>query len=127
MGFNQGWAIKAPVLILTMAQTHFTHNGKENPCAMYDLGAATAALTLQATELGMTTRSMAGFDPQAARESLQIPEEFALATVISLGYQAEPEVLEEEQMRAQEASPRKRKPLNELVFTEWGKGAELTW
>lgn len=126
MAFNQAWAPNAPVLILTVANTRFTHNGTQNTYALYDVGAAAATLTLQAAELGMTTHTMAGFDQAAARQALQIPDEFTLCTVIALGYQGEPGSLEEAQLLALETSPRTRKPLNELVFSAWGQAAELT-
>jgi nitroreductase len=125
MGFNKSWASNAPVLILAIAATHFAHNGIENPYALYDLGAAAAHLTLQAAEQGMTTHSMAGFDQKLARTTLEIPEDFALGTVIALGYQGDPQTLEQEQLRALETSPRSRKPLNDLVFAAWGSPAQL--
>jgi nitroreductase len=125
IGFNQSWAGNAPVLILTVASTRFAHNGKENGYALYDLGAASATLTLQASEQGMTTHTMAGFDPQAARKAFEIPAEFAIGTVIALGYQGEPESLQAEQLIALEITPRTRKPLNELVFSAWNEPADL--
>ena len=125
MAFNKVWAPNAPVLILTLASNRFSHNGTENTYAHYDVGAAAAALTLQAAELGMTTHTMAGFDQAAACKALHIPDEFALCTVIALGYQGEPDSLEEERLRALETAPRTRKPLNELVFSSWGEAAKL--
>lgn len=125
MGFNKAWAESAPVLILAMATTHFTHNGTVNTYAMYDLGAATAALTLQAAELGMTTHTMAGFDQQAARTALAIPEELQLATVIALGYQDSPTLLQMDKLVELETSPRQRKPLDEQVFSAIGEAAKL--
>src|ERR1035441_1844633 len=41
----------------------------------YDLGAASSYLTLQAAALGLTTHQMAGFDPDAARQAFEIPED----------------------------------------------------
>jgi len=114
------------VLILAVASTHFTHNGTENPYALYDLGAATATLTIQAAEEGMTTHTMAGFDQKSAREALEIPAEYALGTVIALGYQGDPEVLKEEQIHSLETSPRSRKSMKELIFSSWDKAAELS-
>jgi nitroreductase len=124
MGFNQSWALNAPVLILALASTRFSHNGKENSYALYDLGAAAAALTLQAAEQGMTTHTMAGFDQAAARAALRIPEEFALGTVIALGYQGDPDSLEAA-LAAWETAPRTRKSLDEIVFSAWGEPAHL--
>ena len=100
-------------------------NGAEYAYAQYDLGAATALLTLQAAALGLTTHQMAGFDHEAARKELEIPAEYVLGTVIALGYQADPAVLGDATLIERETSARTRKPLSEIVFKEWGEGAEL--
>jgi nitroreductase len=125
MGFNRAWAHRAPVLILGTANTRFMKNGAEYAYASYDLGAATALLTLQAAALGLTTHQMAGFDHEAARRELGIPAEYALGTVIALGYQDDPAVLGDATLIERETSARTRKPLNEIVFKTWGEGAVL--
>jgi nitroreductase len=124
-GLNKEWAPNAPVLILGTANTKFARNGSPNAYALYDLGAATSYLTLQAAELGMVTHQMAGYDHEAARQLLEIPESFALGTVVALGYQGEPAALGDEQLIARESTPRDRKPLSELVFSTWGEPARL--
>jgi nitroreductase len=123
-GANKAWAPKAPVLILGTALAVST-KGAANPYALYDLGAASSYLTLQAAELGMTTHQMAGYDHEAARQALAIPEEYALGSVIALGYQGEPEALGDSTLIERETTPRTRKPLEEIVFSEWGKPAEI--
>jgi nitroreductase len=123
-GFNKVWAPKAPVLILGTALA-VNAKGAANPYALYDLGAASAYLTLQAAELGMTTHQMAGFDHDAARQVLGIPEDYALGTVIALGYQGEPEALGDATLIEREITARTRKPLDEIVYSEWDKAAEL--
>jgi len=125
IGFNQSWAGAAPVLILGTANTKFSHNGTDNRNALYDLGAATSYLTLQAAALGLTTHQMAGFYPVAARQALEIPEDYALGAVIALGYQGEPSALTNTDLIAQETTPRTRKPLNEFVLSFWGEPANL--
>jgi nitroreductase len=124
--FNRQWAGKAPVLILGVAKTTFSHNDTPNAYAVYDLGAASSYLTLQAAALGLVTHQMAGFDRDAARKLLEIPEGYDFGSVIALGYQGEPAQLANEQTLQQETSPRKRKKLGEFVFTEWGKGFKGT-
>jgi nitroreductase len=119
--FNQGWAGKAPVLILGVAKTRFSHNESPNGYAVYDLGAASSYLTLQAAALGLTTHQMAGFDKDKARTLLEIPEEYALGAVIALGHQGEPETLANETLIQRETAARERKGLDELVFAEWGE------
>src|ERR1035437_6536108 len=123
--FNKSWAGSAPVLILGVAGTRFTHNGAANGYALYDLGAAASYLTLQAAALGMTTHQMAGYDHEAARKALEIPEDYVLGSVIALGYQGEPGALGSDQLIERELSVRSRKPLSELVFSAWGEMAKL--
>src|SRR3984885_3759537 len=77
VGFNQSWAHRAPVLIVGTTATKFSKNGAENRFALYDLGAATSYLTLEAATLGLTTHQMGGFDQEAARKALAIPAEYA--------------------------------------------------
>lgn len=124
-GFNKSWAPKAPVLILSLALSRFVRNDNPNVYALYDLGAATALLVVQAAALGLTTHQMGGFDRDAIRQALGIPEEYALGTVIALGYQGEPEALGEEELIAREQAPRTRKPLSEMVHSAWGAPAQL--
>jgi nitroreductase len=125
VGFNQSWAGAAPVLILGVAGSNFSRNGSPNAYALYDLGAASAILCLQAASLGLATHSMAGFDHNSARQAFGIPEDYLLGAVIALGYQGEPSALGNEKLIAQEIAPRTRKPLSEFVFSAWGEPANL--
>jgi nitroreductase len=124
-GFNQQWAPAAPVLILGVANTRLAHNGNPNSYALYDLGAASALLTLQAASMGLATHQMGGYDHDAARQVLEIPEAYALGSVMALGYQGEPGTLASEELIARETAIRERKPLNQLVFSAWGVPANL--
>jgi nitroreductase len=126
IGFNQGWAGAASVLILGVTSIKFAHNGSINYHALYDLGAATATLSLQAASLGLKTHLMAGYDQIAARKVFDIPETYALGAVIALGYQGEPASLGHEQLITLESAPRERKPLSELVLSAWGESADLS-
>lgn len=125
IGFNQTWAPKAPVLILGVAKAQFTHNDSANAYALYDLGAATAALVTQAAALGLTAHQMAGFDHDAARKALGIPEGFALGAITALGYPGQAATLGNDKLIAMETSPRSRKTLNEIVLSAWGESAKL--
>jgi nitroreductase len=125
VSFNQYWAKAAPVLILGVASTIFAHNGEKNTHCLYDLGAASSYLTLQAAALGLSTHSMAGFDQAAALAAFEVPSNFVAGAVIALGYQGEPADLGQEQMIAMEQAPRQRKPVSEFVFSSWGVPAKL--
>lgn len=122
--FNQDWARSAPVLILGVAKTRFSHNDTPNNYASHDLGAATALITLQAASMGIATHQMAGFDWVAAREAFAIPETYAIGSVMAMGYQGEVADLPEK-YQAQEQAPRSRKPLSEIVLTDWEHPADL--
>ncbi|MGA3135448.1 MAG: nitroreductase family protein [Terracidiphilus sp.] len=123
--FNQGWAGAAPVLILGVVSTKFSHDGSPNSYALYDLGAAAATLALQAASLGLATHAMDGYDQDAARQILEIPASYVLGAVIALGYQGEPNALVQEQLLAMEIAPRSRKPLKEFVLSAWDEPANL--
>ncbi len=120
--FNQGWAKSAPVLILSVASNTFAGNGSPNQYAIHDTGAATGYLTLQATALGLHTHSMAGFDHSKARKNLNISHDYEVGAVTALGYLGDPATLHD-QLRAQETSPRQRKPLSEIVLADWDNPA----
>jgi nitroreductase len=120
--FNQEWAGSAPVLILGVTKTRFSHNDTPNNYAAHDLGAAMAYMALQATALGLAAHQMAGFDWVKAREAFAIPETYGMGSVMALGHQGELTELPE-RFQAQEQSPRSRKPLSELVLAEWGEPA----
>ncbi len=123
--FNQAWAIQAPVLILGTTKTKFSHNNSPNNYAVHDLGAAAVLITLQAAALGLATHQMAGFDQAKAREVFEIPETYALGSVMALGYQGEPATLPSD-LQANEVAPRTRKPLTEIAFSAWDEPAKLS-
>ncbi len=118
--FNQGWAISAPVLMLSVGSRTFAHNGSPNHHALHDTGAATAYLALQATAQGMHTHSMGGFDREKVRAALAIPDAYEIGAVTAIGYLGDVNALPDP-IRALETAPRKRKPLPEFTFSAWEK------
>jgi hypothetical protein len=61
---------------------------------------------------------MAGFDPKKLALSLGAPNDFEAVACWALGYRGDPEMLIE-QLRQIELSPRTRKSLAEIVFSDW--------
>lgn len=123
---NQGWVIDAPVLILLCANSLFKHNQQPNRWAQYDCGAAAENLCLQATSMGLSAHQMGGFDPDLAREKFNVPEQFSLMSMISVGYPADLSTLSAEAL-AREQAARSRQPLDELFYANtwantWGVG-----
>lgn len=119
---NAEWAIRAPLLLLVVAQT-MRGDGKPNRTAFYDCGLAVGNMSLQTTELGLHVHQMGGFSLDQAREHFGIPEGFEPVAAIAIGYLGDDALLSE-QNRERERAPRSRKPLAELVFGgEWGAPA----
>lgn len=115
---NQTWANTAPVLILGIARSNFSHNESPNAVALYDLGQAVGSLTFQASEKGLLLHQMGGYDKEAARKAFAIPDDYILAAVIALGYEGDISRLPDEKLQARHSSPsRVRKPLSELILS----------
>lgn len=118
---NQGWVKNAPVLLLACADSTFRRNGKPNRWGMYDTGAASENLCLQATALGLVAHQMGGFDKAKLAETFNIPEKFTPMAMIAIGHPGKLEDLPEHKRDAEQAE-RKRRPLGECFFLgNWGE------
>lgn len=104
---NKIWVRHAPLLIVSMMRKNFTRDGALNPTAAYDLGAANAFLTLQATSMGLNVRQMAGFYPDKIKDALRIPNEYEVIAVMAVGYATHPGKLPAE-LQQRENAPRTR-------------------
>jgi nitroreductase len=119
---NQSWTRSAPVLFASFAKKTFSRNGMTNRLAQHDVGAASAQISLQATARGLHTHGMAGFDPVTLAKLFEVPDDFEALACWALGYRGDPDTLNEQQ-KQMELSPRKRKALAEIVFSDWGSPA----
>jgi nitroreductase len=120
---NAVWAANAPMLAIAVARLTFAKNNAPNRSAQYDVGGATALLSLEATSRGLFVHQMAGFDREKAREVFGIPAEYEALAVLAIGYPGDPASLSEK-LQARELAPRTRKPLSEFLMTgSWGHAA----
>jgi len=114
---NQVWAQKASALVVVISSTTFTPPGKDAPAPLgthsFDAGAAWASLALQASLKGWFTHAMAGFNADALRQSLGVPDSFKIEAVVAIGKQADKSQLPEA-YQAREL-PSGREPLVRLV------------
>lgn len=119
---GNAWALKAPVLLLSVARETFEKNGKPNRWAQHDVGLATENFFLEAVEMGLAAHAMAGYDADRAREEFGIPEGFTPIAMIAVGYPYRGKLEElDEKLRAKELAPRERKPIAEMAFAgKWG-------
>ena len=122
---NIAWAQHAPVLMVSVAKTHFDHDGDLNPHAWHDVGQAVANLTVQATALGLVVHQLAGILPDKIRELYQIPDSYEPVAGIAFGHAGNPDRLPDK-LRQRELVKRTRKPIGEFVFTgRWGQKSKL--
>ena len=123
MEINQAWAKNAGVLLAVLSRTEFEHNG--NPAAThgFDAGTAWMSLALQASEMGLATHGMFGFNPQTARHSLQIPDPYAINAFIAVGHPGEIDSLPAPYREKE--TPSGRKPLSAIACCGVFDGARL--
>jgi nitroreductase len=114
---NKIWVKDAPLLILSLARKEFTHYGSANAHAMYDLGGANSFLSLQAVEMGLQVRQMAGFNHLKAVESFNIPDIYEVGVFIAVGYPGDPANLPEK-LQQRELAPRERFLQQEFVMNK---------
>ncbi len=112
---NKIWAKDAQLLIVSFCKKNFSRNGASNGAAKYDVGAANAFLSLQATHLGLNTHQMGGFDHQLLRKNLNVPGDFEEGVIIAVGYLGEVEQLPSH-LQQRETSPRMRNVQEEFVM-----------
>lgn len=122
---NRKWVKNVPLLLLSCAGSRFEHNGKPNRYGPHDTGAASVCLALQGAAMGLAVHQMGGYDAQKARAAFAIPEEYTPMAMIAVGYQASPDVLDEE-TKVKELKPRSRKPIETHFFEGgWGEAVKL--
>jgi len=113
---NALWASKASALIVILSELQVERRGEllANVSHSFDAGAAWTNFAHQALLLGWHTHGIGGFDRAAVREQIEIPEEFAIETIVALGRVGGLDTLHPD-FHAGE-SPSGRRPLAETVF-----------
>lgn len=109
----------APVVIAVCArpQDDSISNGREY--YLFDTGMAVANLLLAATDFGLVTHPMAGFDEEALKRHLHIPEDVRVLMITPLAYPASESYDEAARDRLNQRS---RKAFEEVVFfNRWGE------
>ena len=111
------WAQKASMIIVVLGR-------KEDDCIIrdriyyrFDIGMATSAMILRATELGLVAHPIAGYSPKKTREILGIPENFDVITLVIVGKHSDKidPILSEKQVEAEKERP-VRKAIDEFVY-----------
>ncbi|HKP86586.1 MAG TPA: nitroreductase family protein [Blastocatellia bacterium] len=114
---GNAWALKAPVLMISVARDNFTYNEEPNRTAQHDVGLASENLVLQAVAQGLVAHQMAGFNTARARSEFNIPEGYTVLAMIAVGYPYRGSLDDlDEKTRKREMSARQRKQVSEVAF-----------
>jgi nitroreductase len=110
------WAAAAPVLIAVCAKATDDYTRSDDPVAYYqfDCGLAVMSLLLAATEEGLLTHPMAGYNATQLHAVLEIPVEYHVMCVIAMGYPGPIDQLDERN-RKKDETQRTRKGLAEII------------
>ncbi|WP_068471515.1 nitroreductase family protein [Candidatus Protochlamydia phocaeensis] len=111
--FNKSWCNKADTLIAVVSHNLFEHNNKPARTSHFDAGSAWMSLALEAHARNIIAHAMEGFDYEALKKSLSIPDTFTVEAMIAIGKPGNTDSLPEE-LRKREV-PSTRKPLNEII------------
>jgi nitroreductase len=112
---NQEWAKNAYAIIISMARTKFSYNGKPNRFAFYDTGMAVSNLLLQALALDIYVHQMGGYSVEKVKKYFNLNEEIEPVAMMAVGYLGNGESLSPELYKRDEKR-RPRKAVNEFVF-----------
>lgn len=111
------WAQKASMIIVVLGK-------QEDDCVIhdriyyrFDIGMATMAIILRATELGLVAHPIAGYSPKKTREILGIPEDVDVITLVIVGKHSDKidPVLSDKQVEAEKERP-ERIPIDDFVY-----------
>lgn len=82
---GNSWARKGSMIIAVATSDTFDCDVNGIRYAQFDTGMATALLLLKATDLGLVTHPMAGFDKEKAKEALGLDDDMDLIALIAVG------------------------------------------
>lgn len=111
---NQPWAKNAAVLIAAIGIKELPDTQQKQPYYMHDTGMANSLILLQASSMNIYGHVMGGFNKVQIAEELSLPANEEPVAMITLGYLADAELLEEP-YKSRELAPRSRKPLAEFT------------
>lgn len=111
---NWRWAQRASALIIVAAKDNYSISGETNRSAVFDSGCSWGYFALEATRRGYVTHGMAGFRPEKAVLSLNIPGGFTPVAAIAVGKLAEKDFLPDS--LAEKEGPQPRVPQSNFAF-----------
>ena len=111
------WVEKASLIIGVVSKPKNDCIVGERLYYLFDTGMATGLILLRATELGLVSHPIAGFNEEKAKEILEVPNEMRLITLIIVGKHSKeinPVLSESMQLGEKQRPP--RTPIEEFTF-----------
>ncbi|PIN73234.1 nitroreductase [Candidatus Woesearchaeota archaeon CG10_big_fil_rev_8_21_14_0_10_45_16] len=118
--FNQAWATKAAVLVVTISRKDFEYNSKPSRTHAFDTGAAWENLAIEGCKRGLVVHGMEGFDYDKAQKVLKIPAGYEVMMMIAIGKKGDKKKLPADLQKMEE--PNDRKPLKDIIMEGRFKG-----
>lgn len=114
-GSNQLWAPSASAYVVLNA-VMFNENGAARPVSLYDLGIASAFMTIEANHRGYAVHQVGGFEKALVKSEFNLDKEIEPITILVVGKQASVDSLSDETLKSRESSSRSRKAITELII-----------
>lgn len=111
---GNAYAKAAPIMILVAAKEDGGCPAHGLPYFTMDVGLAVENMLLQTVHLGLMGHPTAGWNEAKLKEMTGMPDEYRIVTVVFIGYEGNPEMLDE-RSREKEKAPRTRRELSEIV------------
>jgi nitroreductase len=111
------WAHKASMIIVVLGRQKDDCVIHDRIYYRFDIGMATEAMILRATELGLVAHPIAGYSPRKTREVLGIPDDVDVIALVIVGRQSDEinPVMSDKQIKDESKRP-KRKSINNFIF-----------
>jgi nitroreductase len=111
------WAKKASMIIVVLGKQDDDCVIRDRIYYRFDIGMATEAIILRATELGLVAHPIAGYSPKRTREIFDVPDDIDVIALVIIGKHSEKidQVLSEKQVEAEKKRP-ERIPIDQFVY-----------
>ena len=111
---NQVWCANAAVLGTIVSLKVFEKSKKPSATHSFDTGAAWENFALEGNSRDLVVHGMEGFDYKAAKQALNVPDEFEVMAMFAVGKKAPKESLPPDLQKREQPSSRKR--VEEFAF-----------
>lgn len=113
------WGGRASMIIALISRPDLDCQIEDRDYYLLDSGMAMGFLLLKATEMGLASHPVAGFDQNAVKEILKIPEDYQLLPLIIIGKRSEDlDLLTKDWQKESENKRSERRPLEEVMSME---------